>query len=146
MDVDTSDARPDGRDRAEDEALSDRSHRCGMGADRPASAEAAEAGTSPDGGSAGNSERDPLHDALGRRLAHVAEGFPPLADGVLVVPPLRAADAVPSDPRHRPDAGPRTGRSRDEPERWYRRQPDSEGAGRRGEAGVRRRQEDGGTQ
>jgi hypothetical protein len=27
MDVDTTDARPHGRDRAEDEALSDRSHR-----------------------------------------------------------------------------------------------------------------------
>src|SRR3546814_17854823 len=36
MDVDTRDTRPNGRDRAEDEALSERSHRCGMGADRAA--------------------------------------------------------------------------------------------------------------
>ena len=32
--VDTTDARPHGRDRAEDEALSDRSHRCRVVADR----------------------------------------------------------------------------------------------------------------
>lgn len=31
-------------------------------------------------------ERDPLHGPIGRRLAHAAEGFPALADGVLVVP------------------------------------------------------------
>ena len=38
--VDTKDASPDSRDQAEDQAASDRSHRCGMGADRTVASEA----------------------------------------------------------------------------------------------------------
>src|SRR5690606_24922575 len=97
-DVDTRDARPYGRDRTEDETLSDRSDRRGVGADRAAVAEAAEAWAEAGGGPARGAERDPLHDALRRRLAHAAEGFSTLADGILVVPALRAIDAVPHDP------------------------------------------------
>src|SRR3546814_5324002 len=87
-----------------------------MGADRAAAAEAAEAGTQAGRRPARGAERDPLHDTFGRRLAHAAEGFPALADRLLVVPALRAADAVPHDPRHGPDDGPRTRGPRGEPE------------------------------
>src|SRR3546814_1036927 len=66
-------------------AAEDRSARCGVGMDPSASAEAAETGAQTDGGSARDPERDPLHDAFGRRLAHVAEGFPALADGLLEI-------------------------------------------------------------
>ena len=38
-------------------------------------------------------------NAIYMRLAHAAEGFPALADGVLVVPPLRATVPVQIDPR-----------------------------------------------
>jgi hypothetical protein len=43
-------------------------------------------------------ERDPLHGTLRRRLAHVAERLPTLTDGLLVVPSLRKASAVPHHP------------------------------------------------
>lgn len=86
MHVDTRDTRPDGRDRAEDEALSDRSHQRRMGADHPAVAEAGEARARAGGGLARGSERDPLHDPLGRRLADAAEGLPALADGLGAIP------------------------------------------------------------
>src|SRR5690606_35374814 len=67
-DVDTSDARPLGRDREEDQAVSDRSDRRRMGADCAAVAGAAEAGPQAQGGPARGAERDPLHDAHGGRL------------------------------------------------------------------------------
>src|SRR5690606_24534531 len=51
-DVDTSDARPLGRDREEDQAVSDRSDRRRMGADCAAVAGAAEAGPQAQGGPA----------------------------------------------------------------------------------------------
>jgi len=40
-------------------------------------------------------ERDPISGPLGRRLADVAEGLSALADGLLVVSPVRAALPVP---------------------------------------------------
>lgn len=45
----------------------------------------------------------------GRRLADAAQGLPAMADGVLVVPAVRAADAVPDEPRYRTDNGSRAG-------------------------------------
>lgn len=50
-------------------------------------------------------QRDPLYDAHGRRLANASEGLPALANGVLVVSALRTADAFSHYPQHRPDAG-----------------------------------------
>lgn len=41
-------------------------------------------------GTCASLERDPLHGPTGWRLAHAAEGFPALADRLLVVPQLRA--------------------------------------------------------
>src|SRR6516162_6312 len=106
MHVDTTDTRPHGRDRAEDQALSERSDRRGMGPYRAAAAEAEPPRAQAERDDARGSERDPLHDALGRRMAHAAEGLPALADGLLVVPALCAVDAVPDHPRHRLDDGP----------------------------------------
>jgi hypothetical protein len=42
-----------------------------------------------------NWQRDPLRGALRRWLAYAAEQLSTLADGVLVVPPVRAATSVP---------------------------------------------------
>src|SRR6516164_262570 len=89
------------------------------------------------------SERDPLHDALGRRMAHAAEGLPALADGLLVVPALCAVDAVPDHPRHRLDDGPGAYGPGSQPECRHHRQPDGKGAGAGRAAGLRCRQEDG---
>ena len=77
LDVDPSDARPRGRDRAEDEALSDRSHQRGMGSDRTAAAAACPQGPLAGHRPARDPERDPVHDEVGRRSAHAAEHFPP---------------------------------------------------------------------
>lgn len=152
--VDTRDARPHGHDRAEDEALPDRSHRRGMGVDRPAVADAREARAQAGRGDARGSERNPLHDPLRRRLAHAAEGLSApgsspgqaLADGLLVVPTFRAADAVPDDPRHRADDGSRASGTGGQPVRRRARQPDGQGSGPRRKARVRCGQEDGGPQ
>src|SRR3972149_3763297 len=97
-DVDPNESWPDGRDREEDEAVPLRSDGRGGGADRPAAAEPGEEGPKAGGRSARSIERDPLHGALRRRLAHAAEGLPALADGLLVVPPFRASSAVPHHP------------------------------------------------
>src|SRR5215471_8709094 len=102
MHVDTTDTRPHGRDRAEDQALSERSDRRGMGPYRAAAAGAEPARAQAERRDARGAERDPLHDARGRRMAHAAEGLPALADGLLVVPALCAADAVPDHPLRGP--------------------------------------------
>src|SRR3990167_875559 len=97
-DVDPNESWPDGRDREEDEAVPVRSDGRGVGADQAVAATAREEGPQAGGRSARGVERDPLHGALRRRLAHAAEGLPALADGLLVVPPFRAAAAVPHHP------------------------------------------------
>src|SRR6516162_7868433 len=74
MHVDTTDTRPHGRDRAEDQALSERSDRRGMGPYRATAAEAEPPGAQTERGDAGGAERGPLRDARGRRMAHAAEG------------------------------------------------------------------------
>lgn len=89
------------RDRAEDEALSDRSHRRGMRPHWPAAAAAGEARAQARRGVAGGAQCHPPHDPHGRRLAHAAEGLPAVADSLLVVPPLRTVDAFPHHPRRR---------------------------------------------
>ena len=48
-----------------------------MGPYRAAAAEAEPPRAQAERGDARGSERDPLHDALGRRMAHAAEDFPP---------------------------------------------------------------------
>ena len=88
-----------------------------------------EAGRKPRRRFARGAERDPLHGALGLRLADAAEGFSALADGLLVVPALCAALPVPDHPRRGADARPRARGPRGEPDRGRHRQPVGQGAG-----------------
>lgn len=139
------DARPHGRDRAEDQTVSDRSHRPGVGPSSAAAAEAGDAWPQAGSGPAGIAERHPLHCAHGRQLADAAEGLPALAKGVLVVPTIRAADPVPDHPRHRADGGQRTAGREASPSAGV---SDSQTvrAPARGEARLRRGEEDCGPQ
>ena len=89
-----------------------------MGRYRAVAAEAELARAQAGGCDARGAERDPLHGALRRRMAHAAEGLPALADGLLVVPALCAAD------------GPGAYSPGSQPECRGQRQPDGEGAGR----------------
>src|SRR5690606_32345509 len=100
--------------------------------DRAADAQAAEAGQETIGEPARDAERDPLPGALGRRLADAADPLWAVADRLLVVPPLRAAPAVPHDPRRGADAGPRGGGAGGKPQWRSSRQPDGESAVCRG--------------
>ena len=79
----------------------------------------------------------------GGRLAHVAEQLPALADGLLVVPPVRAAAAVPHYPRRGADDRPRTVGASGTADGGRDRQPvGKDHRGRRRRTGLRRRQED----
>src|SRR3972149_2328578 len=97
-DVDPSESWPDGQNREENQTVPVPSDGGRGGRDRPAAAKASK--ERPQAGSrlARGGQRDPLHGALRRRLAHAAEQLPALADGLLVVPPLRVAAAVPPHP------------------------------------------------
>ena len=57
-----------------------------------------------------------------------AGAFWPVADGLLVVPPVCPAPAVPHNPRRGADAGPRGCGPGGQPDRRRARQPDGEGA------------------
>lgn len=86
-------------------------------------------------------ERDPLHSPVRRGMADAAQGYPALADGLLVVPGVCAPPAVPHHPRCGPDDRPRARRSGGEPYCRGHRQPVGQGF-RCGQAWVRRGQED----
>ena len=73
-------------------------------------------------------QRDPLNGSIGLRMAHAAGAFPALADCLLVVPPLRAAAAVPHHPRPRADDRPGARRAQ-RAQCGHPGQPDRQGAG-----------------
>ncbi len=83
-------------------------------------------------------QRDPLNGSIGLRMAHAAGAFPALADCLLVVPPLRAAAAVPHHPRPRADDRPGARRAQ-RAQCGHPGQPDRQGAGRRRHSLLRRR-------